>query len=49
VDRGVVARAIVGAVKEVFYTWDHKRESFDADRVADALIHLTLNGLLVGV
>jgi AcrR family transcriptional regulator len=47
VDREVVARAIVGAVKEVFYGWDHQRETFDPRRVADALIHLTLNGLLV--
>ena len=47
VDREVVARAIVGAVKEVFYGWDHQREAFDPRRVADALIHLTLNGLLV--
>jgi AcrR family transcriptional regulator len=46
-DREVVARAIVGAVKEVFYTWDHQRESFDPVRVADALIHITLHGLLV--
>ncbi len=46
-DREVVARAIVGAVKEVFYTWDHQREVFDPRRVADALIELTLRGLLV--
>ncbi len=47
VDREVVARAIVGAVKEVFYSWDHQREAFEPRRVADALIELTLNGLLV--
>lgn len=47
VDREVVARAIVGAVKEVFYDWEHQREAFDPQRVADALIDLTLNGLLV--
>ncbi len=47
IDREVVARAIVGAVKEVFYDWDHQREAFDPRRVAEALIHLTLNGLLV--
>jgi AcrR family transcriptional regulator len=46
VDREVVARAIVGAVKEVFYGWDHQRETFDPRRVADALIHLTLHGLV---
>ena len=37
VDREVVARAIVGAVKEVFYSWDHQRDAFDPRRVADAL------------
>jgi AcrR family transcriptional regulator len=47
VDREVVARAIVGAVKEVFYDWDHQRDAFDPARVADALLGLTLNGLLV--
>ncbi len=46
-DREVVARAIVGAVKEVFYSWDHQRETFDPVRVADALINLTLHGLMV--
>ena len=47
VDREVVARAIVGAVKEVFYDWDHQRDAFSPRRVADALIALTLHGLLV--
>ena len=47
VDREVVARAIVGAVKEVFYSWDHQREAFEPRRVADALLDLTLRGLLV--
>ncbi len=46
-DREVVARAIVGAVKEVFYSWDHQREAFDPVRVADALINVTLHGLMV--
>ncbi len=45
-DREVVARAIVGAVKEVFYSWDHQRESFDPVRVADALLKVTLHGLM---